>query len=406
MKRLYHRIFCFMIAAIVAMPILLTAINFTSVRLWDRKLIDEAELSGVINVPPRPQFSATSLLSGQFQSEFEKYLEYNLATRKTGTRAYNQALHSLFNSTDSASVVVGRENYLYESLYPAAYLTEVPSWATPALTEKIKELAELDQLLKERGVVLVVRMSPTKAEHYPEYLPAGYSRFVDTKRRGEYGPNWYEVFKEEIAKTDVPYYDRYDLIQQMKQDGHIVFTKGGTHWSLYPMAEYINGFNEYLEGLLGKKLGRITVTSAENKNGQMGIPEDRDIWDICWNALSVKPNYPSPNVTFGMTRGEFAPKVFTVGQSFSTILLSVIYNNMENPVWDETYFSWYNSYVLRYPNPDHLPWGERVEEETKDFEQYLNMDIIMIEFLETGANPDATQFAFVSNMLNYLKSEG
>jgi len=398
----FRELFCFAIAIIVVTPLMLSVINFSSGRLLGKK-INEPELSGVSTIPPRPVISANALLSGQFQSDFEAYFTYYLPLRKTYTRTYNQVLYSLFRSTDQAGFLVGRSNYIYESAYPDAYLTEVPPGAIPELTKKINELAELNHLLKERGIVLVVRISPSKAQHYPEYLPSGYGRFVEMKQKGQYGLNWYEVFKQEVAKTEIPVYDRYDLFEQMKRDSHIVFTKGGTHWSKYPLAEYINGLNEYIEGQLGKKLGRITVTSAEEKFGQMGIPADRDIWDICWNALSAEPDYLSPNISFGTIPGEFKPRVFTIGQSFTTVILDPIYNNMENPIWSETLFSWYNSYILRYPNTANLPWGERIAEKTNEYEKYLNMDVIMIEFLESSAHPPATQFTFVSNLLDYLK---
>lgn len=406
MSRLYRKLFCFIIVAIVMMPLIFTAVDFGFSRLYDKKLFNEQELFGAVEIPPRPSISISGLMSGQFQTEFEKYLEYNLTLRKSCTRIYNQILYSIFDSTDRQRMLVGRNNYIYEASYPEAYLTEVSPELLPALSIKINDLEELNRLLKERGVVMVIRISPTKAEHYPEYLPSGYTRFVDMKRRGEYGPNWYKVFKDEIAKTDIPFYDRYDLIEQMKQDGHIVFTKGGIHWSQYPLPDYINGLNAVLEELLGEKLGRITVTSSENRYGVMGMGSDRDIWDICWNALYAEPDYLSPKITLDTTPGEFTPKVFTVGQSFTPIMLNAIYYNIKNPVWSETDFSWYNSYVLRYPNPVNLPWGERAAEETNDFEQYLSKDVIIIEFLETTAAPSATQFEFVSNMLNYLKSEG
>jgi hypothetical protein len=204
---------------------------------------------------------------------------------------------------------------------------EVTHTKEEVLTNKLEELAELKRLLNERGVVLIVRMSPTKAEHYPEYLPTAYDRFIHMKRNGEYGPNWYQVFTKEIAKTNIPFYARYDLIQDMKRDGHIMFTEGGTHWSLSPMAEYINGLNTLLEELLGKNLGRQILTSELNIFRQMGISTDSDIWDICWNAFYVKPNYLSPNITFNILPGEFRPNILNVGQSFSTILLYTIYLN-------------------------------------------------------------------------------
>jgi hypothetical protein len=365
--------------------------------------LNEPELNGVNEVPAKPDISLTTLVSGQFQTDFENYWKYKLATRKINTSLYNQLLYSLFGSTDSSTILVGQDKYLFEKAYPSAYLTEVASWQVPALTEKIDDLVELNQLLKQRGVVLAVRISPTKAEHYPEYLPTGYNRFVGMKQNGEYGPNWYDVFMDEIKKTDIPVYDRYDLIEEMKRGGDIVFTKGGTHWSLAPMAEYINGFNSLLEELLNKKLGRLIVTSEENIDGQMGIPDDRDLWNICWNAMFAEPDYPSPNITLDTIPGDFRPNVLNVGQSFSTILLYAIYFNIENPVWNETLFSWYNGRVLRYPNHG-LPWGEHIADRTGDFEYYLDMDVIVIEFLENTTYPGAVQFEFVNNILNYLTS--
>jgi hypothetical protein len=362
-------------------------------------------MSGVVEIPKKPDMSLDSLMSGQYQTDFEQFMEFNLATRRLNTRIYNQLLYSVFGSTENDSIIVGREKYLYETAYPSAYLTEVEEWHIQLLTEKIYELVELNQLLKERGIALVVRISPTKAEHYPEYLPPAYDRFVQMKQNGEYNANWYEVFVSEIKKTSIPFYDRYDLIQEMKQDNEILFAKGGTHWTLAPMEEYVNGFNALLEELLEKELGRLTVVQKENRYGEMGISNDEDIWDICWNALFAEPNYPSPHVIFDTNPGDFAPKILNVGQSFSTIMLHAIYYNIDEPVWKETLFSWYNGHVLLYPNPYGYPWGERIADRTDDYERYLEMDVIVIEFLETTASPYAVQFEFVHNMLNYMKGE-
>lgn len=404
MKRIYRVLYCLSIAAIVAMPLVLTILNMGSNYIRGELFFNEPELSGFIDVKEYPHLSLSTVTSGKFQTEFEEYFSQNLAIRKTGTRVYNQLLYSLFASTDNASIIVGRDKYLYEKAYPVAYLAEISESETAPLTEKIEQLVELNHLLKDRGVALVVRMSPSKAEHYPEYLPTGYDRFIKMKRNGEYLPQWYEVFKEKIQKTDIPFYDRYDLYEEMKQDGHTVFTVGGIHWTLAPIAEYVNGLNALIEKQLGKKLGRIVVKSEEDIEGEMGIPSDSDLWDICWNALSVAPDYPSPNITLDSIQGEFAPNILNVGQSFSTALLNAIYHNVDKTIWNETYFSWYNSYVLRYPNSADVPWGERISEKTDDFDHYLNMDVIIIEFLESTATPNAIQFEFVSNMLNYLKN--
>jgi hypothetical protein len=372
----------------------------------------EPELSGVLEPVNKPFVSLAAIRSGEFQSDFEKYFTQQLTTRKLLSRLYNQILYTIFNSTDNSSIVVGRENYLYETRYPQAYLTEVTSagaeWEEVVLANKLEELVELKQLLNKRGVALIVRISPTKAEHYPEYLPPAYDRFIRMKHNGEYGPNWYQVFTKYITKTDIPFYNQYDLMQEMKLDGHIIFTKGGTHPSLAPMAEYINGLNLFLEELLDRNLGRMIITNESNIFGQMGINTDSDIWDICWNALYAKPNYLSPNITFSTLPDEFSPCILNVGQSTSAILLHVIYStpppNSQKTIWNETYFSWYNGRVIHYSSSSGSTYVEQISEKTTDFELYLSMDVIMIEFLENTCYPWSEQFDFISNMLYYLKN--
>lgn len=407
MKIIYRGLYCYIIILILTIPFAITLLNFMSSRFLSGFIIfNELELSGVSDTVLKPSVSLSAVRSGEFQSDFEEYFKYKLATRKLLSRLYNQILYTIFNSTDSSSIVVGKENYLYETAYPQAYLTEVTGAEEESLAKKFEELAELKHLLNERGVALIVRMSPTKAEHYPEYLPMAYNRFIRMKHNGEYRPNWYQVFTKEIAKTDIPYYDRYDLIQDMMRDGHVLFTKGGTHWTLAPITEYINGLNTYMEKLLNMKIGRMIVESESNIVGRMGIGTDSDIWDICWNALYAKPNYLSPNIKFNVQTGEFMPRILNVGQSFSTILLYAIYiDHIPPPIWSETYFSWYNGRVIHYPSSSGSPYGEQISEKTDDFDLYLNMDVIMIEFLENTAYPYSTQFDFVGNMLKYLKSK-
>lgn len=405
MGRKTFKVYCLAIVFIITVPLGVSIINFGSRLIWNGDILQEDELSGVINIPQKTELSLETLQSRQFQSDFEKYLEYNLTSRRVLTRVYNQLLYSVFNSTDNCEIIVGCEDYLFEKAYPTALLTELSSQERACLEENINKLAELTRLLKERGVTLVVRMSPSKAELYPEYLSPAYSRYVKMQQNEEYDQNWYQVFTDEITKTDIPFYDGHDLMQKLKNEGEIVFTKGGTHWSLSPMTGYINGLNAYMEGLLNKKLSRMVVTDQRVITGKMGIADDSDIWQLCWNAISAEPNYPSPHITYDTIPGEAPLRIFTVGQSFTTVLLGAIYS-AEHPVWEETYFSWYNSRVIKFPS--EISWGTQISDITDDYEQYLKMDVIMIEFLENGTEwfDDNMQFEFVDNMLQYLEDNG
>ncbi len=399
MNRKFFKGYCVVIALILFLPLLGTCVNFGA-RLVDSDFqLKEPELSGVVNVPEKPEISLTNLASGTFQDELEDYLEYHLFARRILTRTYNQLLYSVFHSTDNREMLVGQDDYVFEKAYATAYLTELTDEEIRALECSIGRVDKLHDLLKERGITLVVRMSPSKAELYPEYLPSAYDRFVEMKQGGAYAANWYQAFIDIISKTDIPVYDRHDMLVQMKNAGEIVFAKGGTHWTLAPMAEYINGLNALLEELLETKLGRMVVTQKENILGQMGNVDDSDIWQICWNALNAEPNYLSPHIQYTSTAGEAPLHVFMVGQSFSTLLLSTIYS-VEKPVWTETYFSWYNSQVLQY-KAGYTGGGIQFSESTDDFERYLQADVIIVEFLENGSG--WIQFEFVENMLHYLE---
>lgn len=393
----FQYIYCCAILLIVATPLLCTAVNSISNKIFSKTIIREHDLHGVANVPSEPDLSLSTLRSGQFQAEFEDFFAYKLVTRKFQTRMYNQILYSLFHTTSNSSITVGKNNYLFETPYATSYFTELSDQQSGSLKNNIAKLSKLSNLLKEKNVLLVVRMSPSKAEHYPEYLPSAYDRFLHMKRNGVYGENWYQVFRELITKTDIPYYDRYELFDSMKDTGEIVFTKGGTHWSAASMAEYINGLNVLIEKNMHVKLGRMIVENYEVKTGEMGFPTDRDIWDISWNTFYAPPNYPSPHISFSGVSGEAPLRVFTIGQSFTNVFLPVLYN-VSSPIWDETLFSWYNARVLKFPS--NVPWGTQISEKTDDYEKYLGMDVILIDFLECGDG--STQFQFVDNMLNYL----
>jgi len=393
--------YCIIIAIIICTPLLCTALNVGSKLITDRRIIQEDDLRGVYEKPKITDLTLDTLLSRQFQTEFEKYVEFQITPRLTLTRVYNQLLHTAFHSTDSKSVLIGRDDYLFEKNYPTAFFSELTPIDKANLEIQINKTHMLKELLKQRGITLVVRMSPSKAAHYSEFLPRPYDRFNQMKKSGEYGDNWYQAFTKIIHTTDIPFYDRNAYLQDLKHDGKIVFAKGGTHWTLLPLAEYINGLNMFIEDLTGKKLGRIVISNEEVITGRMGTVDDCDIWNICWNAVSVSPDYPSPNITFQTIPGDSSLRVFTVGQSFTWGLLNTVYSS-EHPVWSETYFSYYNGKVHHYNS--ETPRGVQISDKTEDYEQYLKMDIVMIEFLESG--PGDQQFEFVDHLLQYLQVNG
>lgn len=65
-------------------------------------------------------------------------------------------------------------------------------------------------------------------------------------------------------------------------------------------------------------------------------------------------------------------------------------------VFDTIDFSYYNSFVTRFPD------NARIADTTEDYSSVINKDIIIIEFNEQAFSPDAAGFIFAENVMKYI----
>lgn len=334
-----------------------------------------------------------------WQKQFDKYIDFHLVTKKSMHRVYNQMLYSIFYTTSNPNIIIGKDGYIFEKTYATALLYELNEFQKDELKKKISVIERLSAYLKSKNKILIVRISPSKAEYYSEHLPSTYERFVDMKNRGEYKPNWYQVFMELIRDTDVIIYDRHDLYEKLKQSDEIVFTKGGTHWSLVPMADYINGLNAIIHKNSGRSIPKIEEVLKYSSNTVMGSPDDNDILNLAFDCFHISYDNISPNILYKSTAGDRSISVFSVGQSFSTQILTTVFSRLESPIWRSALFSWYNSRILEYSEKN--PLGKESLIPINDYQTFLKSDVIIIEFLESGGGE--AQFTFAQNMLEFLE---
>jgi hypothetical protein len=80
MSEKLFKVYCLLIALIVTTPLVGTLVNYGSERIWNKSILIEPELSGVIVQPEEPILSLESFLAGQYQSNFEKYITYRFVS--------------------------------------------------------------------------------------------------------------------------------------------------------------------------------------------------------------------------------------------------------------------------------------------------------------------------------------
>lgn len=190
------------------------------------------------------------------------------------------------------------------------------------------------------------------------------------------------------------------MLQDLVRQGRPVFVPSGIHWTSYPVADWVNGFQDILGKELGKKLGKLEAKINDSNKYAFGI--DSDLLSLA-NTFSLFPYYSSNYISFTSTAGEVAPNLFICGGSFNTRIFQSIYspnfNTSPSYIWgDDTEWSWYNSEVRGMP--EFLQNWVVASTKTDNYASILKKDAIIIE-INQSMNYTA-QLLFAQNLLNYI----
>jgi hypothetical protein len=381
------------------------------------KIEIEIPLNGYLEAAPRPILSVKNIFNGTFQNTFEKYFSYNLVGRKSMAIIYNQILYSFFNSTDNWDILIGKKNHLFQFAYVEAYLDEPDDDKKNELFDKLVSLALLQKKIEELGKIMLVIITPSKASLYSEYYPKDLTPYTSMKDRGEYYQNLYEYFVSRAGEIDLKYFDFHDGFLKLKDNGIDIYTKGGVHWTGPATAAYFAELINVLNINSGKNIGTIQTVSAVPVWGD-AFRADDDIERLlnlfpAYKSLPEKIQKIIPFYKYIFPRSDFysyhmeslsvptdyRPSVFVCGGSFNWAWLYMVYGldgwvtQGENYIFSSTEFSYYNSYVTKFPE------NLRISDATDNFYSILDKEIIIIEFNEQTMHPDVRQFSLVENLL-------
>lgn len=397
---LYKKIFLFAIVFVSTMPLFFTCIKKLTNNLLEKQILSEPELTGVTIPITSPGRTIKTILDGHWESYIEQHFANKLVFRKTSTRLYNQFLWSVFGSVDLPGVVVGKNNSLFEKVYIDQYFSEANEITITQLKDDVTLLSKLHSALEKEGIPMFVWITPTKAIYYPQQFPSAYNRYLSIKQRGEYKQANYEVFVKLLSESNVSVYSGDKILKDLVKQGQPVFIPSGIHWTSYPMADWINGFQDILGKQLGKKLGKLEATINDSNKYAFGI--DSDLLSLA-NTFSLSPYYSSSYISFTSTVGEVAPNLFICGGSFNTRILQSIYspdfNKSLSYIWgDDTEWSWYNSEVRGMP--EFLQNWVVASAKTDNYDSILKKDAIVIEINQSMNN--TTQLLFAQNLLDHI----
>ncbi len=204
---------------------------------------NKRNLKGAVVVAAVPEFSSHDWFEGEYQPKAEKALNDRMGYRRTFVKINNQVSFSLYNKIYAGGVVLGKENYMYETNYIKAYYgTDFIGDAV--IRDKVRKLKLIQDSLSARGTTLLLAFAAGKGSYYPEYFPDKYHT--------EKGPTNIETFVELCKEEGVNHIDFNSWFLSMKDTTqYCLYPRTGIHWSYYGMVLAIDSLISKTENLTG-----------------------------------------------------------------------------------------------------------------------------------------------------------
>lgn len=298
-------------------------------------IIKNTTLNGVTRKIEEPQYNIFKYLSGEFQKKMESYYAENYPYRNCYIKVYNQLRYSIFRE---GTVVVGKDNYLFEKNYIEEYLGISKAASDEKIEKVVKILEKIDLICKEADKEFFIIITPSKAAFCSEYIPNFYYKLSEETKDNERN---YDKLIKNLSNSNIKYIDSCRILREVQIDEPI-FYKTGTHWSYVASTKVLEEGIKYINEKSSKKYNNIKVIGSE-QNRDPFFGEDHDIY-LLQNIFKGDKDklYYKPKIS--VEKGVNKHNLFMQGGSFCWNLTKYLDTN----VFDEIDFSFYQQFITRY----------------------------------------------------------
>lgn len=358
MEKQIKKILLLIIAGVLFIPL----IQFQS------KVVFVKPLHGSFFKYPKPHFHITNWFNVDFQSKYDSYFNQNFGFRSSMVRLHNQVEYSLYGKVNANSVVVGKDNYLYERQYIKSYLGD-DFLGRDSIHKMTHKLMAIQDSLSAHHTKMLLVITPGKGWFYPEHIPDSMMHPRSTTN--------YEVYLDELKKSRIPYIDFNALFLQMKDTASIIiYPQTGIHWSQGIVPYVTDSIIKKAEKVLGYNLNHIHW----NRDAYVGRADkvDADIekgLNLIFPLKTPSMNYPE--VSFDTNKNIKKPKAIAISDSFWWQIFNM---GVSTKVFNHASFWYYYKQV--YPNSfkDHAVMVDDIQPKNEIF----NTDLVIL--MTTEAN--------------------
>jgi hypothetical protein len=364
------KILCLVTMTLFLLIILQGATHFVKVK----------PLKGAYVSAEKPQFAFGAFMTGDWQHQVDSYIKDHHGFREPAIRLYNQYLWSAYHrSTNPGSVVVGKDNYLFEPWFVDEYYTGCFKHFYPdsllipgnekgyVFFQRMSRLAKLQAILEEQGVHLFLALLPGKERIYPQYLPAPAPQA--RKERMEQGVcSAYDHYSGWNSFYGFRCVDICHCFDSLK--GHtpyLLFTQTGTHWSSIASTYAFDSIMRYMQtfgpAIRPVKLGKPYYARTREPDADLD-----ELLNKTFHIPIERNQYV--DVTLADPAPKSNPSLIVIGDSF---FWNILYNYPIQDLFSDFRYWYYFSTI--YYDPDH----ENVDD-IDLVEELLSADYVMLSY--------------------------
>lgn len=247
MRHLRQKLFIGAAAAVLLSPVLLAQTD-------KRFAVD-----GVENRAEFPQVTVSTLVSGQAQTDFERFVQQRLPGKPFMVRLRNEITFSMLGTVSNINYSMNRDRNLFSWENVSYYLQYFAPVSEDGAAELTGKLEQLESLLEEHGKELYIFITPCKVRYTEDELP-----WVDKVMAPERQDGNYERLTAALKNSDLEYFDSIAYMAEhgSEFDSRVpLFYRTGLHWSVYVGNVVGAAFGDFLEEKSGYNLPELEITA-------------------------------------------------------------------------------------------------------------------------------------------------
>lgn len=352
----------------------------------------QTSLSGVTVNADKPALNINNIMSGKYQSDFERYFTQNFPLRSYFVKGYNQIKYYLGDEVNNLCVGKDGELYISTMLDSLVYYKIDDN----TLNEYKSSLEAVKAALDRKNTKFLYVISSNKAEVDIENIPFNYKLALKSVK--ELHP-----FRNQILKTvndlGIDYLDTTQYIIDSKNNEYLPYSKTGAHWNEYGTGIAINA---YINKIREMGYGINPVDISYSKLNAPVAPQDTDYKELL-NVYYSKIDKEYPGLKFTAEKSEDNINIYSIATSYQNRILELFKGyGMPFNKWKRLYYN-QNQTLIQWEQGKVAGeiFAPPVEFDKIDFSEIFEYDIFILEHV--GYELPLAHIDFMKRFAQYIK---